>query len=303
MADEGLTCLSMHQPWASLLVYGIKRIEGRTWDSTHRGRLWIHATSKEVDPKDVEELHAFYTQVHGLDGRVPQFPPAYPTSVLLGCVEVVDVLPGAAVEEWPGLPESCRLEVGAPFCFLCQNPKRLVVPQPLKGQHKLWQIPRATLKVALQGLRDPPGLSPFSWRDFGDPRVLLAPPPTQPQQRRSQRQAGGTETAEGGKPSGATRSEEGKAKELESASHNGGADTAAAAGAGGDVGFLEGSAADLERRLRAVRKKLRQVSDLEACSGTATSLTPEQKAKLARAGEWRREELLLQEALARGAAL
>jgi hypothetical protein len=23
------TCLSMHQPWASLLVYGIKRIEGK----------------------------------------------------------------------------------------------------------------------------------------------------------------------------------------------------------------------------------------------------------------------------------
>ncbi|KAG5588159.1 hypothetical protein H5410_048593 [Solanum commersonii] len=24
-------CLTMHQPWASLLVYGIKRIEGRSW--------------------------------------------------------------------------------------------------------------------------------------------------------------------------------------------------------------------------------------------------------------------------------
>lgn len=30
--------LSMHQPWASLLVYGIKRIEGRTWPTDHRGR-------------------------------------------------------------------------------------------------------------------------------------------------------------------------------------------------------------------------------------------------------------------------
>ncbi|KAJ0769957.1 putative ASCH domain, PUA-like superfamily, activating signal cointegrator 1 [Helianthus annuus] len=26
-------CLTMHQPWASLLVYGIKRIEGRSWPS------------------------------------------------------------------------------------------------------------------------------------------------------------------------------------------------------------------------------------------------------------------------------
>ena len=30
-------CLTMHQPWASLLVHGIKRIEGRSWPSPIRG--------------------------------------------------------------------------------------------------------------------------------------------------------------------------------------------------------------------------------------------------------------------------
>ena len=45
MADDGI-CLSMHQPWASLLVYGIKMHEGRVWSSAHRGRLWIAAASK-----------------------------------------------------------------------------------------------------------------------------------------------------------------------------------------------------------------------------------------------------------------
>ncbi len=45
---------------------------------------------------------------------------------IAGSVEVVDVLPAAAVEEWPGLPQSCRLEATSPFCFLCQNPKRCV---------------------------------------------------------------------------------------------------------------------------------------------------------------------------------
>lgn len=28
--DEGM-CLSMHQPWASLLIHGFKRYEGREW--------------------------------------------------------------------------------------------------------------------------------------------------------------------------------------------------------------------------------------------------------------------------------
>lgn len=43
-ADQ-MTCLTMHQPWASLLVYGIKRAEGRGWTTGFRGRLWIHAGS------------------------------------------------------------------------------------------------------------------------------------------------------------------------------------------------------------------------------------------------------------------
>lgn len=35
--DDGV-CISMHQPWASLLVYGFKRVEGRTWSTPYRGR-------------------------------------------------------------------------------------------------------------------------------------------------------------------------------------------------------------------------------------------------------------------------
>ena len=42
--DNGM-CLSMHQPWASLMVHGFKRFEGREWTSKYRGPLWIHATS------------------------------------------------------------------------------------------------------------------------------------------------------------------------------------------------------------------------------------------------------------------
>lgn len=36
--------LSLMQPWASLLVMGIKKIETRTWTTTFRGELLIHAS-------------------------------------------------------------------------------------------------------------------------------------------------------------------------------------------------------------------------------------------------------------------
>ena len=52
-----LTCLTMHQPWASLLVFGIKRIEGRVWSTQHRGGLWIHAAAKHPSQEDIDVSH------------------------------------------------------------------------------------------------------------------------------------------------------------------------------------------------------------------------------------------------------
>ena len=40
--------LSIRQPFASLICRGIKTIENRSWDTTYRGRLLIHASGKPL---------------------------------------------------------------------------------------------------------------------------------------------------------------------------------------------------------------------------------------------------------------
>eukprot|EP00966_Prymnesium_polylepis_P171647 3968595-Prymnesium_polylepis.1 len=100
----------MHQPWASLLVAGIKRVEGRGWPTDHRGRLWIASTAKpptELEVAHIEQQYmsrhsavhmagvARYDAVMDLQQQVltfPAFPTSYPVSALLGCVTVVDCL-------------------------------------------------------------------------------------------------------------------------------------------------------------------------------------------------------------------
>lgn len=57
-------CISMHQPYASLLVAGIKRHEGRSWYSSHRGRLWIASTAKPVDPTEIKAMESFYKRFY-----------------------------------------------------------------------------------------------------------------------------------------------------------------------------------------------------------------------------------------------
>ncbi|XP_044063187.1 activating signal cointegrator 1 isoform X2 [Siniperca chuatsi] len=88
MSDGGW-CLSMHQPWASLLVKGIKRVEGRTWYTSHRGRLWIAAAAKTPTPQEIAEVEAMYRRIYK---KEPRFPKDYPTGCLLGCVNVTDCL-------------------------------------------------------------------------------------------------------------------------------------------------------------------------------------------------------------------
>ena len=88
--------MTLHQPWASLVVAGIKRCEGRTWDSDHRGQLFIHAASREAVPEEVEEVEERYKALYAMDPSFAGnlvFPKHYPTSCLLGCVTVGDVLP------------------------------------------------------------------------------------------------------------------------------------------------------------------------------------------------------------------
>lgn len=42
-----MKCLSLWQPWATLLVHGLKRCETRSWAMRHRGPLLIHAAKKQ----------------------------------------------------------------------------------------------------------------------------------------------------------------------------------------------------------------------------------------------------------------
>lgn len=50
--NETALALSIRQPWAELILRGLKTIELRTWDTAYRGPLWLHAgkaTTPDLD--------------------------------------------------------------------------------------------------------------------------------------------------------------------------------------------------------------------------------------------------------------
>ena len=68
--------LTIKQPYASLIAYGIKKYEFRTWKTNYRGEVLIHA-GKSVDKKAMEEF-----KVYDLD---------YPCGCIIAKVKITDV--------------------------------------------------------------------------------------------------------------------------------------------------------------------------------------------------------------------
>ncbi|CAN0892856.1 Activating signal cointegrator 1, partial [Linum grandiflorum] len=146
-------CLTMHQPWASLLVHGIKRIEGRSWPAPIRGRLWIHAASKVPEEETIKAMEDFYREIYALNGVTDiKFPQHYPVSRLLGCIEVVGCLKLDEVANWEAIPEGVRVEGQTDFCWLCESPQKLLIPFEMRGYQGVYNLEKKIFESALRGL-------------------------------------------------------------------------------------------------------------------------------------------------------
>ncbi|XAR57418.1 hypothetical protein NMG60_11025553 [Bertholletia excelsa] len=168
-------CLTLHQPWASLLVHGIKRVEGRSWPASIRGRLWIHASSKVPDPDTIKAMEDFYREIYALNGITDlKFPENYPISRLLGCVEVVGCVTCEELVCWEDLPESVRLEGQTDYCWLCEQPQKLIIPFEMRGFQGIYNLEKKIYEPAVRGLSPVKAPSPvkFPLPDPQDPFSL-----------------------------------------------------------------------------------------------------------------------------------
>ena len=70
--------LTIKQPWASLIMLGLKKYEFRSWKTEYRGELLIHA-GKGIDKDGMERLKKY-------------IPENMPTEKILGKVKLIDCI-------------------------------------------------------------------------------------------------------------------------------------------------------------------------------------------------------------------
>ncbi len=122
-------CLSVRQPWAGLIVSGLKTIENRTWRPPERiwgKRIGIHASLKyDWDDFANEIVSYLVDKVHELT----QIKGAIIGSVIVNSHVI----------------ESDSVWFTGPFGWILSDPKFLKEPIPCKGNLSLWKIPEGLL--------------------------------------------------------------------------------------------------------------------------------------------------------------
>jgi hypothetical protein len=124
--------LSIQQPWASLIVHGLKRCELRSWSTNYRGRLAIHAARRFGFP---QRRLCMEGPVCGLLASVSIRRLAdLPRGAISGTVTLLDCVPAGDVD---------RREYNADFAWLLADPLVLAEPIPYVGQLGLCNVPEA----------------------------------------------------------------------------------------------------------------------------------------------------------------
>lgn len=134
--------LSVRQPWAELILSGVKWCENRSWKTTFRGRLYIHAS--RCDSLPTEDWESYKLSKEKLT-----------TGAIVGHVELVDIVwMGADTgvnwsrvfdhveEQHPDLPtdNDRMIHVEGPYCWILKKPTRLRKPIPTGGKLRLWKF-------------------------------------------------------------------------------------------------------------------------------------------------------------------
>jgi len=128
--------LSLHQPYASLVVHGFKKFETRSWFTRYRGHLLIHST------KSKELLHAL-DESPTIQRITRENEIQYPRGVILGSVTLSKCLLFSAQlchQVMKDYPAEVVLGIWATgrFMWALKDPEVWEKPIPARGHQRIW---------------------------------------------------------------------------------------------------------------------------------------------------------------------
>lgn len=145
-----MKAITVKQPWASLIVHGIKDIENRTWRTNFRGRALIHAAGSrgkkfKIDLTDDQMKFAFpVVTKECMFGN-------FPFGAIIGSVEIMDCVVNHP-SIWAEKTEEYTIGINPRvheritgrkviYNWVLANPVLFPESIPCKGKLSLWEYP------------------------------------------------------------------------------------------------------------------------------------------------------------------
>lgn len=140
-----MRCITIWQPWATLIALGEKKFETRSWATQHRDAIAIHA-GKKVD-KAICQKEPFRSILakHGYTADTLPTGSVVAVCRLADCLEVTESSGGMVMLESPlqsivisDLEKAFGLFELGRFAWELADVRRLPKPIPAKGMQGLW---------------------------------------------------------------------------------------------------------------------------------------------------------------------
>lgn len=134
-----MKALTLWQPWATAIAIGAKRFETRSWRTSYRGPILIHAAARAVDELEARELW----NLAGLS-----WPPGYffPRGAIVAAAQLVEVHPTESLlHRQPPLVGPAERVLGdftvGRQAWELRDVRRLREPVPCRGGQGIWEVP------------------------------------------------------------------------------------------------------------------------------------------------------------------
>lgn len=129
-----MKCISIQQPWASLILDGHKAVENRSWECLFRGTVLVHA-GKKLDKDALEWL-----AVEGFTEDKLKLE----MGCILGTVDIIGCDRKDTGDKW---------ECWGQFHWRLANPRRFSTPIPYRGALGIFLVPDSVVNDALREVR------------------------------------------------------------------------------------------------------------------------------------------------------
>jgi hypothetical protein len=151
-----MKCLSLWQPWASLIIIGAKRFETRSWETLYRGPLLIHAAKHFGRAEEELCLHEPYLSTLEAGGffreiRKNDWQMVAKFGCILGVADLVECwlcgnfrLRNAGGVQFPNAIAQTESEFGdfspGRFAWQLENVLRFPTPIPFNGHQGIFNV-------------------------------------------------------------------------------------------------------------------------------------------------------------------